>query len=246
MYPVIFRFGFINFYTYGLMAALGILTAGFLCQKHAVRVGLPRQEIIDLIFWMVIGGIIGGRLNYVVLNFDYYRFHPEDIFKIYEGGLVFYGGLFLGGVSAIVFVKRKGLLLSKTLDVISVYLPLAHAFGRIGCFLNGCCYGKRTDSSLGVFFPNMNWRVYPTQLYSAVLLFTIFLLLFFNERKKKFEGEIFLQYLILYGLMRFFIEFMRGDNEIIAGPFTFSQIVSLIVVVGTAVVYLVRKFGRKC
>lgn len=215
MYPLLFEIGPLSVYTYGVMVATGIILAIFFIGPHAQKRGLPTDFLVDLIFWAVIWGLIGARVFYVLLNFQTFVKDPAEIFKIYKGGLVFHGGLIFGFAATVVLLRKKRLPFLKTLDLLAIYVPLAHAFGRLGCFLNGCCFGKFTYSDWGVIFPGHFVKVHPTQLYSAVLLLLIFVFLFVFEKNKKFHGQIFCFYLILYGAMRFLVEFLRTGSTVV-------------------------------
>ncbi|MBI4845947.1 MAG: prolipoprotein diacylglyceryl transferase [Candidatus Omnitrophica bacterium] len=242
MYPVLFNFGPITIYSYGVMAAIGILSASCLIWRHAQRQGLPAERVIDLIFWMVVFGLLGARLLYVILNPEVYIKNPVEIIMFNKGGLSFHGGFFLGIVTAILFIKKNKLPLLKTLDILAVYAPLAHAFGRIGCFFNGCCYGK-------AFYPGIIFNLFgikisghPTQIYSSVLLFMLFFVLLKIENKKKFYGQTVFSYMMLYGLLRFFIEFLRADNPVICLGLTLFQCISIFLfAVGSAGYVYIKK-----
>jgi len=211
------------------MVALGIVLAVYLIERDAIKNNLPKDAIVDLIFWVIIWGLVGARLFYVLLYPDVYLHSPQDILKIYQGGLVFHGSLIFGSIAAFINFKAKKLPVLKTLDLLMLYLPLAHAFGRIGCFFNGCCYGKVTDLAWGIIFPGQIQAVHPTQLYSAFLLLILFWGLFLVRQKQVFAGQIFCLYLIFYGLIRFFIEFVR-DNPIFAWGMSIYQYISLILI----------------
>ena len=225
MHPVLWSIGNVHIYSYGAMVALGILVATYLCCFHAAKRDLQGEAIVDLVFWIVVGGLVGGRLLYVLLNMSEYVMQPLDTFKIYKGGLAFHGS-FLGGlIAAVLFIKKIKLPLWKTFDILFIYIPLGHAFGRIGCFLNGCCYGIKSESFFSVTFPGHFYSVVPIQLYSSAALLGLFALLIHFEKKKKFDGEVFCLYLILYGVLRFGIEFLR-DNPDVLGPFSLFQFIS--------------------
>ena len=156
---------------------------------------------------------------------------------LWEGGLVFYGGILGGILSTIFFLKKYGLPFWKTMDVLAPPLVLAQAIGRIGCFMAGCCYGKTTELPWAVTFNNPNTlapkglHLHPTQLYHSIANLTIFCILFFFVRKRKrFNGQVLCMYLFLYPLARFFLEFFRGDPKIhLIGPLNLTQGFSIII-----------------
>lgn len=245
MHPILLKIGPITIYSYGLMLAFGIILAALFAERHAAGAGIAKERIADLVFWVVICGLIGARVFYVLINLDSYLKEPLEIFKIYKGGLVFHGGFIFGFSAAWVFIKKNKLPFLKTLDIVSIYVPLAHGFGRIGCFLNGCCYGKPTSFFLKTVFPNLIMPVHPTQLYSAFLLFLIFGILFFLEKRKTFAGQVFFSYLMLSGLARFFIEFLRADTQIFIGYVTIFQIISFVLFLSGLFLYLFFKNTKK-
>jgi len=237
MYPILFSFSRINIYSYGLMVALGIVLSVFLIEKESVKSKLPKDDVVDLIFWIVVWGLVGARLFYVLLYPDLYLNSPLEILKLYEGGLVFHGGLIFGIIACFINFRSKKLPLLKTLDVLILYLPLAHAFGRIGCFLNGCCAGKPTDLAWGICFPGNLVAVHPTQLYSVFLLLMIFLILCVIRRKQSFEGQIFSLYLVFYGIIRFLIEFVR-DNPVFGWGLSIYQFISMALICAGIICYV--------
>ncbi|MCK4994474.1 MAG: prolipoprotein diacylglyceryl transferase [Candidatus Omnitrophica bacterium] len=244
MHPVLFNFGNLKIFSYGAMVALGVLFSTVFVYRLALKRGLDAEKIVDLIFWIVVWGLIGGRLFYVLINPEIYFKNPLEIIKINKGGLVFHGSLLGAIITALVFVKKSKQPLFETLDIIFVFLPLAHALGRVGCFLNGCCAGKPTQSFLGVIFPGHSLRVHPTQLYSAFFLLIIFLILYFLEKKKHFAGEIVSLYLIIYGVMRFAIEYLR-DNPKVLGDLTMFQCISIVLILLGGVLHNALKSKRK-
>jgi phosphatidylglycerol---prolipoprotein diacylglyceryl transferase len=244
MYPILFSFGKIHIYAYGLMVALGIITAMFLIEREAANSGLAKEKVIDLVFWIIVWGLVGARLAYICLYPRIYLHSPLDILKLYEGGLVFYGGLIFGTIAALISFRRKKLPIWETLDILMLYLPLAHAFGRIGCFLNGCCSGKPTCLPWGVVFPGEAEMVHPTQLYSAFLLLMIFFSLNLIRRKQIFPGQIFSAYLIFYGLARFFVEFFRTNPVIALGLSVYQYFSLLLIVLGFYFYFFLKKASK--
>ena len=217
MHPILFHFGPLTIYTYGLFVALGLLVGLSLALKEAKRKGFDPQAILDLVFYTILAGIIGARIFYVVQNGSFYKDNLLSIVKIWEGGLVFQGGLISAIPVAWVLLKKKKLAFWQTFDVLAPYMALGQAFGRIGCFSAGCCYGKPTTLPWAVTFTNpktlapLGIPLHPTQLYSAAGLFFIFLILLFLRKHTKFSGQLSCLYLIFHSSFRFVIEFFRGD-----------------------------------
>jgi phosphatidylglycerol---prolipoprotein diacylglyceryl transferase len=227
MHPILFHIGSFNLYTYGLFVALGFMTAIWVSQKNAAPHGIPAQEISDIFFVILVSGILGARLLYVGINFEEYKTNWLDIFKIWNGGLVFFGGFLGAAAASFVYFKIKDLNVWKTADILSPGIALGHAVGRIGCFFAGCCYGKACDLPFAIKFTNpeslapLGVYLHPTQVYSVFSNLFLFFILLFVQKKKRFNGMVFLSYIMLYSLFRFVIEFFRGDFR---GDFFFEFI----------------------
>jgi phosphatidylglycerol:prolipoprotein diacylglycerol transferase len=227
MHPVLFKAGPITIYSYGVMVALGFAVAIFLANRRAGRFGLSGDLVVDLLITALVTGIAGARLFYIILSFQYYRANPMEILDLSKGGLVWYGGFFMALASVALFIKVKRMGFWNTMDLLAPYIVLAQALGRIGCFLNGCCYGIS-----GI----------PVQLYASLSLFAIFIVLRLWQEVRRFNGEIFLGYCILYSLKRFGIEFLRGDNPRAFFGLTISQVISIAVVLVSAAIFLSKAY----
>jgi phosphatidylglycerol:prolipoprotein diacylglycerol transferase len=240
MYPILFRFGSLHIYAYGFFVVVGFVTAVALAavKIRKSNTGISFENIVDLFFYTVLSAFIGSRLLFVLINFDVYRQHPAQIFKIWEGGLVFYGGLALAVVVAFWYMKWHQLPVWKLADLISPLIALGLSFGRIGCFFVGCCYGKETFLPWAVVFHNpdslarLNVPLHPTQLYDAVNGLAIFFFLIWMEKRKTFDGQIFWLFLFLYATTRFFIEIFRGDPR----GFLFGDLLSTSQAIGILLV----------
>jgi phosphatidylglycerol---prolipoprotein diacylglyceryl transferase len=241
MYPILFTIGPVNVYSYGVMLAIGFLLALHLASRRSDIFDVPKEGVGNLLIVLLVSGIIGARITYVLSNIDFFVQYPLDVFMLNKGGLVFYGGLILSCVSGLVYARKSKLSVLDTADLIAPFIALGHAIGRIGCFLNGCCFGRPTDSILGVCFPNSITKVFPTQLFSSSGLFVIFAFLFYLQTRRRFRGEIISLYLVLYGVLRFFVEFLRGDSGPVLFDLSFSQIISVLsVIVGSTIFYIFK------
>lgn len=219
MHPVLLKLGPLNVYSYGVMVALGFAMATAFVYARAPKFGLDRNNVVDLMILMLVSGIAGARLFYILQNFTYYRSNPFEMLNLSKGGLVWYGAFIFGLGASAAYIKIKKMDFWESLDLAAPYIALAQAVGRIGCFLNGCCYGiSMADGS-----PQ------PTQLYSAASLLIIFIVLRMWQDHRHFKSEIFLGYCALYSSKRFLMEFIRGDNPRIFFGFTISQVISCIV-----------------
>ena len=251
MHPVLFHIGRLTVYSYGFMIAVGIVAGLFLARHQAAREGIDPDKIIDISFYILVAALIGARLLFVLMNLGEYTAHPLDILKIWQGGLVFYGGLLPAVAVGIWYIKRLGLPLWQMTDIIAPSLALGHAFGRIGCFLAGCCYGETCTLPWAVTFTDprslapRGIPVHPTQLYSAFGLFLLFAFLLFLRKKKTFPGELFWMYLLCYAVGRFLLEFLRGDDRglVLGGTLSLTQAIS-IPLAGISVAMLLYLKGR--
>lgn len=231
MFPIIVKWP-ITIYTYGAMISIGVMVALFLLLKIAKRERINPDQIMDLIIWILILGFAGARIMYIVVEWDSFIASPLRVI-LSRSGFVFYGGVISGIFVAIWRIRRMGLDLWKTLDMIALVVPLAHAFGRIGCFCFGCCYGRECHSWLGIKFPISSPAgaggvpVIPTQLISVVALVILFLVLWMIYKHKNIDGKVSGNYILLYSIMRFIIEIFRGDNRGGIWILSTSQIVSI-------------------
>lgn len=242
MYPIITKIGPLYIYSYGMMVAIGFAVATLLACKHASEFGINKEKIIDLGIVMLLGGIAGARVTYIALNLQYYIMNPLEIINLTRGGLVWYGALIFGIITAAWFVKKNKISFWQAGDLFAPYIALAQAFGRIGCFLNGCCYGSAAPSSfmLGVVFPGESVPRYPTQMFSALALLLIFAILRVWQKRRHFVGEIFLGYGLLYSMKRFSVEFFRGDYPKILYGLTISQLISFAVFIICSSIFIYR------
>ena len=274
MHPILLRVGPLTITSYGTLLAVACLLVAWLAPRVADRVPhdmfpLHGAEIVDWIGWAMIGGLVGGRLVYVVLNWELYRATPWSVIALWEGGLVWYGG-FLGGLAASLwYFSTRGHGWLRSLDQVIPFVALGHAIGRIGCFFNGCCLGKPTEAWFGVCFPGHTERVIPTQLLESLGLLALYVWLRRRQRpacaapggaagrpsvllgppsararEGAHPGAVFASYLIAYGMLRWMIEWRR-DNPLFAGTgWTFSQWVSVgIVVAGLGIWWRSRRVG---
>lgn len=226
MLPEICHLGFFTVYSYGLMLVLAFFVCTYLASLEAKKKGIDPESVFNLCFFVFIFGIIGARVFYVLYDFGFYLRYPLEIIMLQHGGMAWFGGLIFGSAAAIVFLKKNKLGLFKMLDLLVPFVALAQAIGRIGCLLNGCCYGR--PSEFGLYFKNIDQVLIPTQLYSSLLLILIFFVLRFIQNKKHALGEVFCAYLFLYSLKRFLIEFFRNDSPKMFYGLTLFQILCLL------------------
>lgn len=241
MHPLFLRMGPLELRWYGVLIAIGFLAAVWLATRRAGRAGFDPDLVPSLSFWIMIGAFAMARALYVILNWREYAAHPIEIIRIDHGGIVYYGGLIGGTLATIVYAKVRRMDFFQLADLMMPSLALAHGFGRLGCFMNGCCYGKACTLPWGVEFPASTvagWglgapvgAVHPTQLYEAAFLFYLCVSLMFIDRTKKFNGQTFASYGLLYSLFRFIVEFWRGDVPRMEG-LTIAQWISIAIFLG--------------
>jgi phosphatidylglycerol:prolipoprotein diacylglycerol transferase len=205
------------------MIALGFALGLWTASRRGLRDGIDPEKIIDSGTWLILGTIIGARALYVISYPEELFKHPlfpkapwTEVFMVQRGGVVFYGGLIGASLACILFARRKKLPLWKLADVLAPSIALGYVFGRIGCLLNGCCYGRACGLPWAITYPASEpglpaGPVHPTQIYDSLLNLGLYLGLAWLYRRKKFDGQIFAVYLICYAFTRSFVEMFRGD-----------------------------------
>ncbi len=224
MKPVLFHIGSIPIFGYGVMLSIAFGVGVILALKEARRKGLKEEDVFDVSLYCLLAGIVGSRLFYILINLDYYMKFPGKILAFREGGLAFQGGLIATIIVVFFIVKRRGISLGKLADALTPSLALGMAIGRIGCFLNGCCYGVICHMPWGVNFFDV--PRHPTQIYESFLDVVMFLILWKKRKKIIYNGYLFTLYLIIYAFIRFIVEFWR-DSIRILGPLSVFQLVSI-------------------
>ena len=285
MYPIAFSINSFAVHWYGILIGIGFLLSFFLMLKIRKYAGLTTDQVYNIAMIALFAGVIGARLFYVIQFWDQFRGRGLlAILNVHEGGIVFYGGFILAFTAECLYAKwptvrrliglkekkpadgaepRKDISLLALLDVLGPAMALAHAFGRIGCFMQGCCFGKPAPNGfpLSVTFPakslaaarypsiltDGSMPVYPVQLFESagnILMCGILLLLLY---RRKYAGMIGGVYLILYGVMRFLLEFMRGDHTDSILGMTPSQFIAVAVAIpaGIVVCGMAVKLGKK-
>ncbi len=265
MDPVAFEVGPLTIRWYGIFVALAFLVGMAVVNWRAPRRGISRDSVMDIAFWTMAGGILGARVLYVLQNWSDFRSTPLEIIRIDHGGLVFYGGFIGAFIVAAVAVRIKNLAAADIADIFAPALPAAHVLGRIGCFLNGCCFGRawhgpcavhyppdgavhQVQQSLGVAaeFSQYPQPVFPVQLLAAALNAILFILLLLIEPRLRYRGQLLALYVVLYSIIRFSVELGRGDYLERVGVFTPAQILCLILLpLGIAAFFSLRRPGFK-
>jgi len=246
-----------DLHTYGLLTAFGFLMAILLITYEGKRRGLEADLITNLLFGLILSGLISARVLFILVEWRYYLERPWSMINLREGGLIFQGGLIGALVYAWYFMKKHGIPFWQTADVIIIGLPLGHVFGRMGCLAAGCCFGKPADLPWAITFtdplsagPPLGVPIHPVQVYESMGNLLIFLFLWHLLRRVQFNGQVTLMYLMLYPAFRVLVELFRGDD--IRGFFlqdqlgqrvSTSQAISLVELIIAWTLY--RKFRPK-
>lgn len=247
---ILFSIGSFHVYGYGLMIALGVLAALAVGMKRAPRYGLDPDMIFNLTFLCVIGGFFGAKLLYVITELPSLM-KSKSLLEDLSNGFVVYGGILGGILVAWMYCRHKKADFWKYFDLAMPSVALAQGFGRLGCFLAGCCYGKETSSAIGVVFHDSPFAprdiaVIPTQLLSSAGDFLIAAALILIAKKRPADGSVGSWYLLLYGVGRFLIEFLRDDPRGSVGVLSTSQFISIfIVAAGMILLWRIRGRGEK-
>jgi len=220
MFPIFLSLGPIQIRTYGVLVALGFLAAVFTGRWLGRQRGIPDAFMLDLGAVCIAAGLIGARFLYVLLNWPYFQEHPLHVFKIWEGGLVFYGGFILAALAAAWWTRRAKLPIGDVADVSAPAVALGQAIGRLGCLMAGCCYGKPTACAWAVTFQHsdalapLGIALHPTQAYEAFgnLILGAGLIVWMLKWKP-IRGTVFWAYLLGYGVLRYSVETFRGDDR---------------------------------
>jgi phosphatidylglycerol---prolipoprotein diacylglyceryl transferase len=245
--PVAFQIMSFEIRWYSLAYILGIVIGWILCKKMFIRNSNISEKFDDYITFLIIGIILGGRIGYIVFyNFSYYLDNFLDIFKIWQGGMSFHGGLLGVIVSSYIFAKKNNQNPFFYLDQVSLVAPVGIFFGRLANFINSELYGTTSDVPWSVIFIKVdNLSRHPSQLYEAILeglILFVILIYFINRNYLNKPGLISGLFLIFYSLFRFLVEFFRVPDEQIGYlilSLTMGQIISLVFAsIGIAIFYL--------
>ena len=254
MHKVAIDLGFRAIHWYGILVAVGFLVGLWTASRRGVRDGLPREAILDLGLWLILGGIVGARAWFVASYWkEFFAAEPIwEVFMIQRGGLVYYGGLLGATLASVAWLLHQGIPLWKAADALAPSIALGHIFGRIGCLMNGCCYGSPTHLPWAIHFPPHHATggagVHPTQIYESILNLALFAGLAGWHRHRKFEGQIFAAYLILYAALRFAVENFRGDYHFrhFGGLLTPGQLASpAVFLAGIVLYFLLHQSGNQ-
>ncbi|HYL13538.1 MAG TPA: prolipoprotein diacylglyceryl transferase [Terriglobales bacterium] len=255
MFPRLFHIGHFSLPTYGLLVSLGVLIGLWISVRNSQREGIDPEKAWNLGILVVLCGILGAKILYILVDFSYYASHPGDIFTLgtLQAGGVFSGGLIAALIAAAWYIRKHQMPTLATCDAFAPGLAMGHAIGRLGCFSAGCCWGKPTHHFWGVTFTNplaQQWvgtplgqALEPTQLFEAAVELANFFILMWLLKRKKFDGQVLGAYLFLYGFARYFLEFLRDDpgrGEVFGGMMTGTQLIAILLVIAGGILWLRR------
>lgn len=244
MNPVAFEIFGLSIRWYGILLSSGILVGILLAYHEAKRLGMNPEYILDLALWCVPAAVIGARLYYVLLEWDYYNGDIMRMINIREGGLAIHGALIAAVLTGYIFTRVKKISFWKTADIVAPSIIIGQAIGRWGNFVNGEAHGGPTSLPWGIMVDGM--KVHPTFLYESLWDLGVFaILLYYRKKKKKVNGEVFLLYGILYSLGRFWIEGLRTDSLMFMG-LRAAQLISIAtILVFGCVFYIIRHRAKR-
>jgi phosphatidylglycerol---prolipoprotein diacylglyceryl transferase len=237
-------------HTYGFLLAMAFLAGLYMAARQAKRAGLDANRVTDMAVWVLIAGLIGAKLLLLGVDWRFYSRNPREMLAIFQSGGVFYGGLMGGMLIAWWYARRYALPGWATADALAPGLILGQAIGRLGCFAAGCCYGKPASVPWAVTFTDpyaaravgtpMDTPLHPSQLYESAAAFLLFLFLIWLADRKRFQGQVVLAYAIGYSVIRFALEFWRGDGDrgtVFGGALSTSQLIAIVLVLGASALY---------
>lgn len=241
----LFSVGPFTVYGYGLMIAIGIIAAYLTGEYRAKKYKLDADKVFYIVIWAVVGGLLGAKILYMITQIKEIIANPKLLLDVTDGFVV-YGGIIGGILSAMLYCRIKKLPFLKYFDLLIPSVALAQGFGRIGCFLAGCCYGKETQSAIGITFHDSAYApngvsLLPTQLISSGLNFLHFFVLVWLTKRKKGDGQIAGLYLVFYSVGRFILEFFRGDLiRGSVGSLSTSQFIAIFICLAGVILIAVR------
>lgn len=250
MQKIAFHLGSLSIHWYGLLLAAGFIAGLWTASRRAARDGIAAEKIYDSGLWLIIGAVAGARALYVVSYWDRLMQDPlypqapwTEVFMVQRGGLVFYGGLIGATMSGLMYVWKNRLPLWKFADALAPSIALGYMPGRLGCLMNGCCFGRETTLPWAIQFPPDHEthprHLHPTQVYDALLSLGLYAALAWLYRRKKFNGQVFALYLVSYAITRSFVEAFRGDypERYFGGLATPAHLVSGVLLAAGLVLY---------
>ena len=251
MQQIAIQFGSFSIHWYGILLAIGFIAGLWTASRRGMLYKIAPETMFDCGVWLIIGAIVGARALYVISYWDRMIADPllptapwTEIFMVQRGGLVFYGGLIGATASGLIFIWKNKLPRWRIADAFAPSIALGYVPGRLGCLMNGCCYGKETSLPWAIHFPadhsTQGLGVHPSQVYDSLLNLALYLGLAWLHRRKKFDGQVFASYFICYAITRSIVETFRGDyppQQYLGGVATPAHLVSVLIFAAGAVLY---------
>ena len=240
MHPILFELGPLTVYSYGVLLASAYLAGLWLAVRRARAAGLDGNKVMDLLIWVIIAALVGAKALLFVVDFRHFTSSWQEFTSLLRSGGVFYGGLIAAAAVGIYQLRRHKLPLGQSVDLFAPGIALGYMVGRLGCLMAGCCYGKPTTVAWAITFtdPAANFNVgtplnvplHPTQIYESLAgLVILVTLLVLEQRARRYPGRTFWTFVFLYAVLRFGIEFFRGDDRgVFLDPLSTSQFISLV------------------
>ena len=240
MHPILFNAGPITIYSYGVLLATAYLIGLWMAVRRARAAGIDGNRIMDMLIWVIIAALVGAKALLFIVDFEHFTSSWAEFTTLLRSGGVFYGGLIAAILVCIYQLRKHRLALWPSADLFAPGIALGYMVGRLGCLMAGCCYGKPTDVAWAITFTDpaanfnvgtpLNVALHPTQLYESAAGLVIFLVLMFLEKRPgAFAGRTFWSFAFLYSVLRFIIEFYRGDDRgLVLDMLSTSQFISVV------------------
>lgn len=245
---ILFELFGIQIKSYGLMIAIGIIIAATLLIKEGKKRNIDEDSLLNLIIFTVIGGVLGGKLLFIITEIKEIIKDPSVLLN-FGYGFVVYGAIIGGALTTYTYCKIHKWNPLELMDMVVPGLAIAQGFGRIGCFLAGCCYGAETNLKIGVEFPKGSLapsgvHLHPTQIYSSIFDFILGFFLLYYAKKKRADGKVMGMYLMIYSVGRFFVEFVRNDPRGNVGILSTSQFIAMFTLLIGIIVFNTNKIFK--
>lgn len=250
MYPELFHIGSFTIYSYGAAILVGVICAFIFFSRSSRVYGLNSDKVSEMFLWCIFGVFVGGKLFFFLEKPAYFIQHPSAFFDDFGSGFVFYGSFLFTVPILIWWFRKQKLPVWDMFDLIGIGGAMVHAFGKIGCFLAGCCHGKVCHNAWGVVFNHPHTHaepagvpLYPVQLWDSAIIFSAVAIMLWLKPRKQFAGQLFLIYGLWYAMGRFITEYYRGDEErgyLFGGALSHSQFIAVLVFAVCLGIYIWR------
>lgn len=253
MHPILFESGSFKLYTFGLMLVIGLLSAMWLGRKRAERYGLTKDQFVDASFWALVPGILGARIVFIIQDWDFYSKNTDKLFSWQFEGITSFGGVIFGALGLYIWARMRKVPFMHILDAMGAAFLIAHAIGRIGCLLNGCCFGTQCEQPWGIHVANHTGLFHPAQVYDSLMNIAGLIILLRLEKRGLRSGQSFGLFLIFHGLARFIYEFWRAGSveEVKRGlasstripgmPITEAHVMAAVLIIIGLAIYVLRR-----